>query len=284
MYLRDADRAGYLRELNAILTDPQIRPHVKDLAIALLGSVSDPGDDEWAIFEPMLQPMLDALEAGEPNGAEPLAALAWRHFFGSSSWFKFAVSKGLVQRWLATDGVLADMAANQLRVHERHAAEIVAQLLEPFVDSGGNWPTRLRSIAEWSDHTTSRRFFDLTLRLIDNGVLDDARGPVASNSTFWSLFYRLGKRRPEWVSEVISHWLRRRLEVLTTTGEDLTRGDLFGHDPFGAEPIGDARTGPVCRTRAAGHCGTFGPCAPLSSARSSSIASATRRAISALVE
>jgi hypothetical protein len=241
-YLRDVDRARYLHELNGILTDPRIRAHIKDLAFALLGSVTNPGDDEWAVWEPLLRPMLAAIEAGEPKRADKIADLAWQHFFRSPSWFGFAVSKGHVQRWLAAKGPLANMAASLLRIHERHSADVVAELLEPYVDGGGEWPARLRWIVEWSDHTASRRFFDLTLRLIDNGILDDARGPIASNSTFWSLFYQLGKRRPEWVPEVVSHWLRRRLTVLATAGEDLKRRDLFGHDQFAAEPIVNAAT------------------------------------------
>jgi hypothetical protein len=239
-YVRDADRARYLHELNGILTDPKIRAHIKDLAFALLGSVTNPGDDEWAVWEPLLRPMLAAIEEGEPNRADKFAALGWQHFFRSPSWFEFAVSKGLVQRWLAADGPLANVAVNLLRIHERHAADVVAELLEPYADSGGDWPIRLRSAVEWSGHTTSRRFFDLTLRLIDNGVLDDARGPIASNSTFWSMFYQLGKKRPEWVPEVISHWLRRRLALVTSTDKNLKRADVFGDDQFAAEPIGNA--------------------------------------------
>jgi hypothetical protein len=239
-YLRDAERVRYLRELNAILTDPRIRAHIKDLAFALLGSVTDPGDDEWALWEPLVRPMIVGLEACDTNGADNIAALGWQYFFRSPSWFGFAVSKGLIQRWLAADGPLANMAANLLRIHERHVADVVAELLEPYADRSGDWAVRLRSIVEWSDHTTSRRIFDLTLRLIDNGVLDDARGPIAVNSTFWSLFYELGNKRPEWVPEVIAHWLRRRIAVLEAKGEDLKRADVFGYDQFGAEPIGNA--------------------------------------------
>jgi hypothetical protein len=241
-YLRDSDPARYLHELKGILTDARVRAHIKDLAFALLGSVGDPGEDEWAIWEALLRPMLAAIEAGGSKAADKIAALGWQHFFRSPSWFAFAVNKGLVAGWLAADGPLASMAVNLLRFHARHAADIVAELLEPYTDNGGDWPVRLRSIVEWSDHTTSRRLFDLTLRLIDNGVLDEARGPIAVNSTFWSMFYELGKRRPEWVPEIIAHWLRRRIAVLAAKGEDLGRGDVFGQDQFAEEPIGNAAT------------------------------------------
>lgn len=238
-YLRDADCARYLHELKAILNDVRVRTHIKDLVFALLGSVSDPNENEWAIWEPLLRPMLAAIDAGDPV-ADKNAALGWQHFFRSPSWFAFVVKKGLVAGWLAADGRRASMAVDLLRCHERHAADIVAGLLERYVDSGGDWPARLRSIIEWSDHTTSRRLFDLTLRLIDNGVLDKARGPIAVNSTFWSMFYELGKRRPQWVAEVIAHWLRRRIMVLEEDGKELGRAEVFGHDQLAEEPIGDA--------------------------------------------
>ena len=237
-HLRDVDRRRYVCDLEAILNDPRIRAHIKDLAFTLLGSVTDPGDDEWATWEPLIRPMLAAIEVGDPKGADGIAAMGWEHFLRSPSWFDFAVSKGLVQQWLATDGPHANMAVHLLRINQRRAADVVAELLEPYIESGGGWPGRLRSVFEWSEQATSRRFFDQMLRLIDIGVVDNARGPIASNSTFWSIFYRLGKARPAWIPEVISHWLRRRLAVLAATGETVER--VFGHDEFAADPIGNA--------------------------------------------
>ena len=83
---------------------------------------------------------------------------------------------------------------------------------------------------QWADHHTSRRFFDLFLRLVDNGTLDDARGPIAVNSTFWSMLHSLGKSRPEWVPEVLAYRLRRRLSVLVAAGEDPRSRALLGYD------------------------------------------------------
>lgn len=239
-YLRDAHRSRYIKEVSAILTDARVRPHIKDLAFALIGSVCDPGEDEWVIWEPLIQPMLAAIGAGDPKVADKIATLGWQHFSRSPSWFGFAVNEGLVAEWLASDDPRANMAVDLLRIHERHSADVVAGLVEPYADSGGRWPARLRFLVEWSGHTVSRRFFDLTLRLIDNGALDEARGPVAMNSTFWSIFYDLGKKRPLWVPEVIASWVRRRITVLVAKGENLGRSGIFGHDQFAEEPIADA--------------------------------------------
>ena len=78
-------------------------------------------------------------------------------------------------------------------------------------------------------HRTSRRLFDLFLRLVDNGTVDEARG-LASNGTFWSMLYGLDEQRPDWVPEVLAHRLRRRLVVSREADPDSRRRELFGYD------------------------------------------------------
>lgn len=239
-YLRDADRQRYCRELHALLTDSRIRPHLKDLALALAVTVPDPGDDEWAVLEPWLNSELVALANGQKS-QDKLASLVWQHFFTSVSWFHIADRQGRIADWLASESEnLANMAVNYLRFHQRHSGERVAELLEPYVGKAGHWPQRLRFVMEWADHENSRRFFELFLRLIDNGTLDDARGPIAVNSTFWSMLYGLAKARPEWIPEVIAHWLRRRVVLIQQQKDGNGRipwSDLFNHDEFGREHL-----------------------------------------------
>jgi len=91
---------------------------------------------------------------------------------------------------------------------------------------------------QWAEFQSSRKFFDLFLRLIDDGTLDSTRGPIAINSTFWSMLYGLAQARPAWIAEVIAHWLRRRRQLLTNAaGADgkIAWRDLFGHDQFGGQ-------------------------------------------------
>ena len=88
-YLRDADAARYARELRGLLSDEGIRAHIKDLAFALLAEVTGPTEEEWVIWNEWVEPELAAIKAGTPN-PDKLSTLAWRRFFGSSSWFAFA--------------------------------------------------------------------------------------------------------------------------------------------------------------------------------------------------
>ena len=231
-YLRDADSVRYVEELHNLLSDDGIRTHLKDLVFRLLAEVTGSTEAEWAIWEQWLEPELAAVERGVPN-EDRLSALAWRRFFVSRSWFAEIDRRQVIQGWLASDNErVADMAVNYLRFHQRHAPDRVAALLEPYVDGGAEWRLRLRSLMESVEHHASRRFFDLFLRLIDDGTLDDARHRFATNGTFWSMFYDLGEDRPEWVSEVLAHRLRRRLALIRETGTQLRYGTLLDHDQF----------------------------------------------------
>jgi hypothetical protein len=235
VYLRDADLARYIFDLRALLFDARIRPHIKDLALALLAAVSEPTEEEWKLWEELISPALTAIEAGTPN-QDKLSAMAWSRFWSSASCFLMADKHGAVERWLANER-LANTAVTYLRAHQRHSPDRIADLLEPYVDAGGEWPARLRFVMEWADHDASRRFVDLFLRLIDNGTLDAARGPIAVNSTFWSMLHGIGKSQPTWAAEIVARWLRRRLNLARATGEDLRRRELLGYDHSLAEML-----------------------------------------------
>ena len=229
-YLRDADSALYVRELTALLEDKRIRPHIKDLAFAVLAESAEPTEQEWSIWERWLRPTLQALEEDTAN-PDRLSAVAWRRFFDSDSWFAFADRRSVIEGWLASDNDrLASAALSYLGRHDDRAPDMVAALLEPYADLGGKWTDRLRFFMESADHHASRRLFDLFLHLIDNGTLDEARRRSAPNGTFWGMLASLEKHRPEWVPEVVAHRLRRRLAVMRSAGEDAGSQELPGYD------------------------------------------------------
>ena len=236
-YLRDASRDRYVRELAGLLWGEGIRSHIKELAFALLAEVTNPTEDEWAIWEQWTAPALKAIEEGTPN-PNKLSALAWRKFFVSAPWFAFVDRRGMVESWLDSgDDQFIDSAMSYLNFHRRHSPDRVAALLEPYTDSDGQWSVRLRNFMQRAEYHTSRRLFDLFLRLVDNGTLDGARGPIAENSTFWSMLYGLSENCPEWVPEVLAHRLRRRLAVMYAAGAKLGTWELLGYDDSVVEMV-----------------------------------------------
>ena len=227
-YLRDADFGRYLRELEDLLSDPEIRVHIKDLAFALLAEVANPTDEEWAIWKRWTAAALQAVADGTQS-PDKLSLLAWRRFFGATSWFSDADRRGVIQDWLASENDrLADMAVNYLWAHHAHAPDRVAALLRPYADLGDKWSKRLRSLMEKTQHHTSRPYFDLLLHLVDNGTMDVVSRDVVKNKTIWSMLYGVGENRPEWIPEVVAHFLRRRLAVIRTARKDLGESELIG--------------------------------------------------------
>lgn len=89
----------------------------------------------------------------------------------------------------------------------------------------------------------NRNFLDLFLRLMDAGVLDDVRDVTAANGDFWLLIYQLAERRPDWASEVIGHYLARRLDLSRAAGVanpfDNRSGNV-GSSSFAAGVIGQS--------------------------------------------
>ena len=229
-YLRDADPARYSIELRSLLSGDAVRTHVKDLSFALLAEVQNPTDQESRIWEEWTAPVLHAIQSQTPRSSG-LSDLAWRRFFQSPSWFRVTYERGTIAQWLSSgnDG-LTDVALSYLRTHHSHSPDLVASLLTRYADCGEKWQKRLRSLLETTEHHTSRAYFDLLLRLIDNGTVDDVSRSAVVNSSIWHMVYGLSKSRPEWFPEVMARWLPGRAAAIRASGRGGDRIELIGYD------------------------------------------------------
>lgn len=237
-YLRDADFDRYVRELRELITDHCIRPHIKDLALALLAEVPDPTGDEWRLWEEQIGPAVQAIADGSPN-RDQLSEIAHRRLFTSRSWFAFLLEHRVVERWLkSSNSRLLDLAAHYLDHHQRHSPDRVAAVLAPYADIGGDWVPRFRRIMVYAFYGSSRPFLDLLLRLLGNGALDEDCEPSPHNHQFDFVFRGLIEcSRIEWVPEVLSHRLRRRVDVLRAAGKPIGPGSLLGYDEYAIQAL-----------------------------------------------
>lgn len=89
------------------------------------------------------------------------------------------------------------------------------------------------------DLNGGREMFELFLQLMEDGILDGARGVVAVNSTFWNLVYGVADTNPERMCEITGVWLRRQFVRARQAGD---QGHLvFDHgEHFADEPISRA--------------------------------------------
>ena len=77
----------------------------------------------------------------------------------------------------------------------------------------------MQRLAQTTDWSSSRSYFELMLRVLDEGILDDAVGPTGENRDFWNLIGYRTRSRPEWGCELIGHYLHRRRGMSLLTGQ-----------------------------------------------------------------
>ena len=209
LYLRDTEFDRYIANLKEALSSPDVRFHIKQVIFALLADLSEPAKEEWDVLSSF---------AGR-DFSEPVTRQAWV-IVRRPPWFQLVDSQGLVQQWLNDpDEAFVDQAVLLLRVIQRELPDRVAELVEPYVGKSERWNARLFHLAVWGDWSLGRSFLELVLRLLDEGLLDEARGPVAVNSDFWSLVYRFRSKNQSWGCEVVGHYLSRRRRLSLDAGQ-----------------------------------------------------------------
>lgn len=227
-YLRDKKFSRYIHELRQLLSDTQIRLHIKDLAFSLLAEVVGPTTQEWTLWQNWIAPVLNAIENGTTHH-DKVSQLAWRRFFGSQPWFPMVDQSNLVQQWLASgNDTLADEAMKYLWTHHLHSPDRVAAILKPYADCGGKWRARFRTFMERATLHTSRSLFELFLSLLDSGDFDADPDRDRADSFFGNAILRFENQRLDWATEVLGHRLQRRLATIRTSGNDLRHTNPLG--------------------------------------------------------
>ena len=209
LYQRDAEFERYIANLKEILASSDVRFHIKQVAFALLADVSQPVEEEWDVLSHF---------AGR-DFSDAMTRHAWT-VLHRPSWFQLLDSLGLLQQWLGdSDEEFIDRIVLLFGSLQSQYPDRVAEMVEPYVRMSERWNSRLTNLAQWADWSGGRRFLELMLRLIDEGILDDARGPLAVNGDFWSLLYTLQSKQPSWGCEVVGHYFNRRHMLSRDAGE-----------------------------------------------------------------
>ena len=190
LHQRDVSPQDALRNMAAILEHTDIRPHLKDIALALLGSLDDPTEDEWRIA---LEPMLDT----------ELSDRAWRALYGSVAWFDVLDSVGVIGQWLNGDNEeLFNRTMLLLRLIQEKRADRVAELLSPFLGVSEDWNQRLLDLLVYPKIAASRGFYDFVIKAIKQGIIDDLF--VSGNRGFgtWYGVEEALETNPLWACEL----------------------------------------------------------------------------------
>ena len=170
LHEREMDFDCYIEHLDAMLSRPDIRFHLKKVVFSLLAELSDPREEEWSV----IAKFIDDHEYPESKEVR-------RILYGSVPWFKLLDSFGLIEIWLADHDEKIAARARDLSISvQRTLSDRVSEIIEPYVGRSERWDHRLAHIFQFSDLSAGRRFFELTLKLIDDGCLDkvDTENPM----------------------------------------------------------------------------------------------------------
>lgn len=203
---REIDQSHYLKNLETLLASSDIRFHIKQVVFALLAQLPDPCEEEWRILDRLMR-----------NPDYPHRQEVW-HAITGPHWFRLLDSLGVLAAWLAQDDLdTINNAVWLLLVVQRECADRVAELIEPYLDVSKEWRDRIRSLFLRADVDAGRRFFDLFLKLIDNGALDGV-GRFHTDD-FLGFLYDMLRKHPDWACEAIGRFLLRHLTLTEVAGE-----------------------------------------------------------------
>lgn len=194
-HLRELEPDRFVTEVEALLSSPGVRFHIKDVALAILGSLSEPTAAEWD----MVARVLDA--------HAPFEDRLWL-CLRTAPWFERLDVDGVIEAWLAGGeeseqsqalGIMAGSAKQQ--------PDRMAQLLQPHTHRV-TYPSWLRRVTRFADVHQSRALFDLILDAVRSGQYENAEREL------WVSVHGLGEHQPAWAVELLAAHLVDRPDAL----------------------------------------------------------------------
>ncbi|MEV5413509.1 hypothetical protein AB0K60_32340 [Thermopolyspora sp. NPDC052614] len=187
-HLRELEPDRFVTEVEALLTSPDIRYHIKDVALALLSALDDPSAREWEMVARILE--------ARPVFVERL----WRSL-RTVGWFKRLDAEGMIQEWLAgADEAAQGRALEVMSSGAKYDPGRMADLLRPHVAIGA-YPSWLQWVVRFADIHKSRPLFELLLDAVRRGQYDTAEHEL------WLSAHDLGEHQPAWAVELIAAYL-----------------------------------------------------------------------------
>ncbi|WP_328634217.1 hypothetical protein [Streptomyces sp. NBC_00356] len=198
-HLRELEPDRFAVEVEALLTSPGIRFHIKDAALKIIGSLLKPSAREWE--------MVTNVQDANPVFGERL----WRSL-QSAEWFERLDAEGVIEEWLARPdeadrGRAIDIMVGAAKTNpDRLAAILEAHKAAP------EHPQRLLWVTRFSDLYRSRPLFELLLAAVRRGHY------AARTDELWLSAHDLGKHEPEWAVELLAAHLVDRPDAMAVDG------------------------------------------------------------------
>lgn len=196
VHLRDEEPKRYVSEVEAVLSDPAVRFHIKDTALAFLQALTDPAAAEWQMMARLVARAL------------PFADRLWVTM-RTVPWFERLDAEGVIAGWLASHNPADHAHAIEVMLGAAtKRADRMAELLAPYAGHAADYPAWLSWITRFGNLYKSRALFELVLAAIRHGDYQYIE------HTLWVAAHGLGQRRPAWAAELLAAYLTDRPHAL----------------------------------------------------------------------
>lgn len=154
---RDLDRSAYLFDLKFILSDDKVRPHVRDLVVKWLATISDPSIEEWNLL----------LASGDRG--EGLPRHTGRVTFGNKGWLLLLEAQGILNSWFGSENdddlfwILRAVEGSS-KTSETDAVRILSHFLDRRPEKA---PLLLRCFTWFQPEQEMPHIADVVIRCLD---------------------------------------------------------------------------------------------------------------------
>ncbi|MEV7021388.1 hypothetical protein [Kitasatospora sp. NPDC093558] len=200
-HLRDLDPERFAQEVEALLTGPGIRYHVKDVTLALLRGLESPTAAEWDVIGRVL-------DTRPPLRAHLVTAVS------NAEWFRCADEAGTIENWLSgADAEERDWALRVMVGACGAFPDRMADILEPYAEDPryASWLGQVTRFARIAD---SRRLFGLLVEGVRTGLFEGREHDL------WISVGDLAAAKPAWAVELLVALLADRRGALRLADED----------------------------------------------------------------
>ena len=197
---RSESERDFRGSLESILTNEDIRTHLKSNVLSLLGTIDDPMKQEWSVIEPLI-------------GTE-LTDHVLRLIRGSVGWFDLLSSIGVLESWMAgADDGSRNAAVHTLQQIQRQRSQQVAEMLTPYIGKSDFWDNAIFDVISLSTFTASREYFEFVCAAVRAGVFDKSLLPSNNNADVWFYIERFVDECSAWACEFIASCIDRMNEI-----------------------------------------------------------------------
>ncbi|AVT40285.1 ATP-binding protein [Plantactinospora sp. BB1] len=199
-YLRELEPDRFVAEVEALITSPVVRYHIKDVALTIIGALDNPTADEWAMVSNVMETH------------PPFENRLWRSL-GQVGWFERLDAEGMIEEWLGSaDQADQAHALDVMAAAAKRYPDRLAQILRPHVTKA-EYPSWLQWVIRFADLHESRAIFDLVKEAVRDGKLDGAEREV------WLAADDLGGHQPAWAVELLAAYLVDRPGAMALNNE-----------------------------------------------------------------